>query len=98
MKHIDPNISARVRIDSATTVSDIHDQLARQLEFPDFYKQTPAMLNDSLRAINKTARITFELADELGEATGPAYRLITIVARVAFENPNLVVTITHAGR
>ena len=69
------------------TTADIHEILAGELNFPDYYGKNLDALYDCLTEISEETSIVFKNADVLEERLGIAYeKLCRVIADAAEEN------------
>ena len=69
------------------TIADIHEILAEELGFPDYYGKNLDALYDCLTEISEEVSIGFRNADVLRERLGIAFeRLCRVIADAAEEN------------
>ena len=75
---------------SVTSMEDIHQTLAQQLDFPDWYGGNLDALHDCLTDLHEETEVSIVHADALLETLGPAYvRLTRVLSDAAEENPYL---------
>ena len=88
-----------VIITGAQCTSDeaLHGFLKRELELPDYYGMNLSALADCLAEEDRPTLITFKIDEDEIEAGMEAYllRLVQVVARESFVNPNVALIIEH---
>ena len=75
---------------SVTSMEDIHQSLAQQLDFPAWYGGNLDALHDCLSDLHEETTISLVHGEALLETLGPAYgRLCRVLSDSAEENPYL---------
>ena len=75
---------------SVTSMEDIHNILAQQLEFPAWYGGNLDALHDCLTELHEETDLSIIHPEALLETLGPAYvRLCRVLSDAAEENPYL---------
>ena len=96
MKHADIR---RVRIVGARCSSqdDLHEYLARELDFPEYYGNNLSALADCLSEICEPTLISISIDEDDLEPGMQAYvlRFVQVCAREALANENLFLSIDH---
>ena len=75
---------------AVASMEDIHQTLARQLEFPEWYGGNLDALHDCLTDLHEEIDLSIVHADALLETLGSVYgRLCRVLSDAAEENPYL---------
>lgn len=75
---------------AVTSMEEIHQTLAQQLSFPEWYGGNLDALHDCLSDLHEETSISLLHAETLLETLGPAYtRLCRVLSDAAEENPYL---------